>query len=528
MGEKFRPNLSQLFRPPVVEHRPGEWIPLDPHEYWLNTKPSIGLSMLPPQAVQDLLPLDILHGRFVENKKQRPDSSGMPNPYALVSLRKSVKRVPPHPGLRPPELGEYTAPHAIYFDGSGGPYERRRIPQEYSQECPWGGFHGFVAILDPSECPVEHWDVADFFDFNSIRGNAFEGDWIIPNISKLLDRRTDAEILFADTLQMNSPCVDVLREEFGTSLPFLDNLEMDEVHTWKCWMDGRDAIGRTLRYVAEVFAMVHWLKEVKRQGEGASPSVTSPDKFMGVWVGDVCTEEAWTFLIHSPLPLYALFSVANTHPLHRTAMEHGLGQSLDADEQYRLDSFTSALPILSLRRDGYDPQPRPSNGSYMYLRDIPGRAHPSLPNSLLQLLPPGDEILSSNRIRISARLSWTSYIHHDSLLYRPDRRSIFDFFLSDGGRRLRDEWTGMIKSTRRIPSSTIPRPRRGLSARSLSNQTSATEQSRFPLRRLGSAQVQSLRNVVLNGPSDEFSNHSEPMHHNEGPTLGGRFPVSAK
>jgi hypothetical protein len=231
MGEKSRPNLSQLFRPPLVEHHPGGWVPLDPHEYWRNTKPSVGLSMLPPQAVQDLLPLAILHGRFVENTKQRPDSSEPHEPYALVSLRKSVKRVPPHPGVRPPQLEEYTTPHAIYFDGSEGPYERRRIPQEYSQERPWGGFHAFVPILDPSECPVEHWDVADFFDLSAIREDAFEGDWNILNISKLLNRRTDAEILFADTLQMDSPCVNVLREEFGTSLPFLDNLEMDEVRT---------------------------------------------------------------------------------------------------------------------------------------------------------------------------------------------------------------------------------------------------------------------------------------------------------
>jgi hypothetical protein len=292
-------------------------------------------------------------------------------------------------------------------------------------------------------------------------------------------------------------------------------------------MDGRDGIGRTLRYVAEVLAMVHWLKEVQRQGEEVSPSMTSPDQFMGVWVGDVCTEEAWTFVVHSPLPLYALFSVPNTHSLYQTAMEQSFGQSVDADEQYRLDSFTSALPIPSLRRDGYDPQPRLCYGAYMYLRDIPCRTHVSLPNGLLQLLPPGDETLASNHTRISARLSWTSYIHQDSLLHRPDRRSIYDFCLSADGRKLQDRWKRMITATRRIPCPTMPRTIMRLGARYLSNRTSERERGSFSLRRLGSAQAQSLQNAVL-GPSDEFSNHSEPARHNKGPTFGGKFPVSAK
>jgi hypothetical protein len=116
------------------------------------------------------------------------------------------------------------------------------------------------------------------------------------DIETLFERRKKVEEYVLGIIRTSTRGIDSLHTSFATSLPFLDELELDHVKSWTCWMDGRDPLVRSLRYTAELLALGRWLKEVHRQSSDATPSTKDVQKYMGAWAGGIDSKSTWHFI----------------------------------------------------------------------------------------------------------------------------------------------------------------------------------------------------------------------------------------
>jgi hypothetical protein len=134
--------LSHLFRPAIpLDHPSASWDPGDPHTPWRMISPCVGLATTPPIPAISMMFASEYTGRLIRFQIGGPQREE--RAFAMVSLRPSVRRVPPHPGIRPPELEEFCHPFFILSDGTHGPYQASRYPQEFDPHRPWIPFHLF-------------------------------------------------------------------------------------------------------------------------------------------------------------------------------------------------------------------------------------------------------------------------------------------------------------------------------------------------------------------------------------------------
>jgi hypothetical protein len=445
--------LSKLLRSPFTAARPtSDWMPRDPHCAWQSIRPNVGYTISPEENI--VTTGGELHGRFIMLPDRHGFNYNPAIPHVILSLRRPVSRIPPHPGLRPNSYNEFNHPEATYYDGSQGPYEARKYPQEVDMRRPWLPFHDFPQ--SGSQRPVESRNVAEFFDFSAVERRGFTGgQWSIRDIKALFDRRKKVEEYVVSVIRVSTKGIDSLRTSFATSLPFLDELELDHVESWKSWMDGRDALGRSLRYTAELLALGRWLKEVHRQSSDATSSMKDMSKYMGAWVGGIDSKATWHFMLRAPIPLYGLFAIGPDHPLFESAQKKSEGQSLDADEHFRTDSFTPRLPDVTLHNFAYGQKPRPHTG-ILYPNAIKvQRESLSPPSGLTCVLPPGDRVVVEDGY-ISPTLPWTAYLFMDTRIIRHTRDQFSQFHWSQDGKKLQKYWRGVVTSTTFIPPPTIP------------------------------------------------------------------------
>jgi hypothetical protein len=322
--------LLRLFRPAVpFDHAGANWDPSDPHTLWKSTFPSVGIATTPPLPAYALVIRSEYSGRLIRVPAGWPTKEEQA--FAMISLRESVERVPPHPGIRPLELDEFLHPSYILADGTHGPYQAARYPQEFDYRRPWLGFHSF---------PMEICSPIDFYKIYDVGDDIIQGEWNRPLLRNLFEYRQQQEQALLATLRaVGDPEGNHLKEHFGPSLPFVDNLTEAAVNTWRVWAEGRDAVGHTLRYIAELSAISRWLREVKRQKSQGRRVAVSPH-LMGVWVGNVENDDDWLFLYSSPLPLHALFRLSPRHPLYAKCKPG----TLDNDEYYRTNTFLAHIP----------------------------------------------------------------------------------------------------------------------------------------------------------------------------------------
>lgn len=405
--------LKEFFRSPIPhEYLGASWVPSDPHAMWKNITPSQNFSRLPPQDVRNSLASTIAYGRIISTASPPFKRSGK---FLMISLKLGVQRLPPHPGARPRELDEYNHPWYITTDGSLGPYDPLHYTQDFRPETPWTGFHAFPHAADEIifRSPVE------FFDWNGLQLRDMSGgSWKISSIRDLLRRRGEAETQLLKALhQSNDSEGKRLFRQYSSSLPFYDPLELTDCESWNRWADGRDAIGRTLRYIGELDAIKRWLREVYRQSnttdekrKKASPSVM----YAGVWVGGVCSDEDWRFLSNSPLCLYGLFSLSEKHPLAEQAVEG----SFDNDEFFRLDPFIFKISTIRTETPSI---PRPDHVLYdggfvpcpNYRAQVNIRTMPAIPNGL-KILPPGGQLVEGTLRDFDHRQPYTTYLFMQS------------------------------------------------------------------------------------------------------------------
>jgi hypothetical protein len=284
------------------------------------------------------------------------DAKATQTTFVIASLRTEVDVVPPYPGVRPDYLlNNFLDLRSIYSDATFGAFECRNYPQEYEPGCPWWGFH-----MRPRMFPTraDHRNPVEFFEFaeqqrRGITGGS--GTWLPSLLYELYDIRDQYEDDLKRSLsQGGDPDGQRLKALYENTLPFFDPAERDDYKLWRSWAQGRDAIGHTLRYTAEIKAMRCWFDEVARQARctpGKPISRAQTIDYLGVWVGSVETPMDWEFLYRSPLPLYALFTVPFTSSLRRFKVTG----ELHGDEAYRVGAFPRNFPA-AISRD-FPPDP---------------------------------------------------------------------------------------------------------------------------------------------------------------------------
>jgi len=264
---------------------------------------------------------------------------------------------------------------------------------------------------------VETYNATEFFQFPQFNSYPIlDGYWILSRLELLLRHRGTLE---KELIKRVSPeMAKTLTTQFGDTLPFFDPLEMSDCRRWRTFVDGRDALGRTLRYVAEIKAICRWLDELKRQYPTVPPGSSPPpaaqvlplrSNLIGVWTGTISTQRDWKFLQLSGLPLYSLFKLDSDHPLCQYL---GLGW-LDNDEQYRLDPVDVKVDPTGRSPMKYYPKETRANGVYPVANPMP------LPDPWRQLRDRSEFADPGGRIRcdssVDPLLPFTSYIYLDPL-----------------------------------------------------------------------------------------------------------------
>jgi hypothetical protein len=405
--------LRNIFRVPTITHYPNHsWSPIAPSSLWVSTVPCPNLACFPSNAILDRFPSTRAHGRVINTVPNGVNQE--PKVYAMLSLRKEVSRISPHPGVRPPELDEFVHPWYVTSDGSLGPYNASQYAQTFDPHRPWTGFHEFIPSKPKQEHP-EQFNTTVFFDFKGVTEEGMcGGSWKLPMLAALYEARRQAEDAFLNTLSaMGDANGEKLVAHFGPSLPFFDSSCFNDCEKWQSWLDGRDTIGYTRRYILELKAMQCWLLELKRQDDHPNKPATICNRYSGTWVGSVNTEENWVFLMNSPLPLFGLFIIERKHPLYSTAI---LG-SLHNDEFIRMDPVLHYLPTRF---------PTPYDGDYPHIgfhrpinRPLEVSMHPITLPSTLSVLPPGETVEVADAVCYFH--PYTTYLFNDSKIFQPEK-----------------------------------------------------------------------------------------------------------
>lgn len=322
----IRDVLRNILRPPVPKEYPGAtWEPGDPHTIWKNTTPAPDLLSLPsPHLLERLVPNQCA-GRVIRLETGWPNQQQAT--YAMLSLRSQIKRVPPHPGIRPSELSEWAHPYITTSDGTHGLYESSRYPQVFDHRRPWLGFHQFNA--PPSSRPVSIQNPVEYFDFSGVGDDLDGGNWIQPKLLRLLQYRDEAEENLVRALKsIGDPRGEVLCTHFGPSLPFFNKWQGPDQTRWTCWTVGRHTVAHTSRYINELGAIARWIHEISRQRRQPGRPASVDSSLQGMWIGTIKREEDWAFVLNSPIPLFGLFVLSPQHPLYTQAQPG----TLDNDE----------------------------------------------------------------------------------------------------------------------------------------------------------------------------------------------------
>jgi hypothetical protein len=423
----------------VLRYFPGEtWLPVTPFRLWKSTYACPDYTSLPPDDVLIRFPRTA-HGRVI--KKTSPQLGCPADVYSMVSLRGDIFRIPPHPGIRPSELDEYIHPSYITSDASLGPYNPARYAQVFDHRRPWMGFHGFSQFAEHSTITTS--STVDFFDFSRVKEDEMTGGrWRGDMLRDVYLERDSAEDLFFKALaDIGDPQGEKLLAHFGPALPFFDSTTFETTMYWKTWVDGRDLLGFTLRNIRELFALRRWLLELKRQANYPGDSSPSDPNLSGIWIGTVSSAHDWRFLMHSPLPLFGLFTVPRGHSLYNLAVPGGL----DNDEFYRTDPVINYFQSIPTAYD----EDYPLTTTTRTINVPLGTSKIYLPLPLsLTLLPPGETFemdKSSGHLRTMYDLPFTTYLFDDEKIHRKSHSEI----PSIRGRYLRDRVDAIISATKK-------------------------------------------------------------------------------
>ena len=351
----------------------------------------------------------------------------------MYPLSPSISFVPPCPGVPHEDHDTPNASASTYTDGGIGAFDPRRVPQLFSSRRPWIGFHDNLTDAKWHDDTCESLSPALFFRFFEAGDPCKGGEWVKRRVALLFSRR---EIHEQETVRlMEAIKLDWKMDWFTDSgsrqasydMPYYDPLEWSDVLNWRTWIDGRDKLGYTLRYTAEVKAFNRWLAfmndcATSRNSRGYPPP--SPN-LMGVWASTVSRTEDWLMLQQGRVPMYAITRIPDAHPL----MAHLVPGNPDGDERYRGNDFDAdhGFPIYWLSRHATE---------HPIVPDLGLQCRPEyIPHSLLPVTPVETPRTQSN----SPLYNWHSAVYLDNYVKRITVESLESLQEQTENRRMLDE-----------------------------------------------------------------------------------------
>jgi hypothetical protein len=311
------------------------------------------------------------------------------------------------------------------------------------------------------ETTLEQRNVTDFFQFPlRPRYPISWGRWDHQLLEDALDYRNVCESQLMEKLSPS--IVNTLEDQFRDTLPFFDPLEIRDCYRWSSFVDGRDALGRTLRYIAEIKALARWLDELERQHPVVPPGsppllraqpLSTRSDLIGVWTGTTPSQSDWSFLRISGLPLYSLFKLDPAHPLCNYC---GFGW-LDNDEQYRLDPVDVHVDPLSRSLTRFFPKPIINNEVYPAPSSMP------MPMPWINIRDEGEFCHPGGRIFGSSAadplLPFNSYLYQDATIDRSWPPNDVNWALTNKRyRKIADDDRRGMRSTPLYPIGQEPAP----------------------------------------------------------------------
>jgi hypothetical protein len=328
--------------PEIEESHP----PIDPSTSWVGeTLMVTGLSphvVIPPCVKNRLKPRT---GRVIRWQADIPIIKRYTVVYAIFCANLIDSYPPPYPGGLPDGFHQYCHPRIAFSDGSKGRWDPRRFPQLFDPKRPWLGFHSAPAsstdVQQPR--PIFYGDVFEFWHWNDPAEPLKGGWWDRPLLRSLFDVKAQTETSVQLTIRDFSTKVDLT----CYSLPWRDDLTLKVALEWVSLQEGRDTLGHTLAYLAEIEAFTKWLRQAAELANSKDLINLNADHecppgnrdLVGVWAPTIQTAEEWEFLAHCRVPIYMILEVPEGHSLYGQATPG----ALDNDERYRINSYDRSL-----------------------------------------------------------------------------------------------------------------------------------------------------------------------------------------
>jgi hypothetical protein len=412
--------------------------PLDPHATWIiGSVPVFGVN---PEVIPDVI--DLHSPRVGRAFLWHSDDGHSVIPLVVFPADPTNVLCPPYPGVRPIEIDDPWHPSTCFSDGCLAKWDPRFYPQLYESRRPWLGYHRSprpdfwryehkverphdVDWLDPrwkdySRSAVHHYlPVTEFFEWTRPSQPDKGGHWRRELFADLFVTRSYVEgrvlFLLEDLMELDP---DFRMDEF--QLPWYDELGYDAAITWTTWQEGRDALGRTCRYIAELEAICHWLQTMsavhRNYPTRDNPPCSSYD-FIGTWATTFRTKEEWMMLHRGFVPIYVISELPSSHPSALEGLEHG---ELDGGERYRTNRFDAQhnMPNLVGAFPKYTfPSTMALRRSVLPLQDLPTQICSPEKIKDLNLVAPYLLLIVQYdpSPRTASYLPWTSYLFNHPL-----------------------------------------------------------------------------------------------------------------
>jgi hypothetical protein len=346
----------------------------------------------------------------------------------MYPVSPSISFVPPCPGVPHDDYDTPNASASTYTDGGLGAFDPRRVPQYFSSDRPWLGFHDNRTTGEWDEEMCESFTPTFFFKFHEPGDPCKGGEWMRRRVALVFSHR---EIYEQETVRLMA---EAAKRGWPThwftdsyEMPYYDPLEWSDVLNWRTWIDGRDKFGYTLRYTAELKAFNRWFTSVCDRATGRSPDEFVPPNqdLMGVWASTISKPEDWLMLRDGQVPIYVITRIPDSHPL----MAHLVPGNPDGDERYRGNDFDAnhGFPIYWLSRHASELPTIP---------DLGLQCRPEyIPSSLLPVAPVETPRTHSN----SSLYNWHSAVYLDDRVKRITVESLNSLQQQTENRRMLDE-----------------------------------------------------------------------------------------
>ncbi len=269
----------------------------------------------------------------------------------------SNRLIPPYPGPAPKELDDPNSPSTSFTDGTLGKWDPRFYPQLYDPCRPWLPFHvaprlasvgcrnGRWGSLMCEARPeyhrtLEYLPVTEFFQWNVLGKLGRGGCWNRGKIESLFLRRLHAEDQALQCFEEAKKVDPFFPDHSSYNLPWYDGLSYEDTLSWLTWQEGRDALGRTCRYVAEITALADWMLAKVRHVNVEEPKRESNwENKMGTWASTISSMSQWRELYVGRVPIYIIGKIPSAHPMLKTSL---MVENLDNGERLRQNPFDSA------------------------------------------------------------------------------------------------------------------------------------------------------------------------------------------